>query len=45
MYNYFKNKFVGNISQEFRFKNIDETKTYFFKEVEQNNFMSKFRHL
>ena len=30
-----------NISQEFRFKNIDETRNYFLKEVEQNELMSR----
>ena len=30
-----------NISQEFRFKNIDETRNYFLKEIEQNELMSK----
>ena len=30
-----------NISQEFRLKNIDETRNYFFKERNQNELMSK----
>ena len=30
-----------NISQEFRLKNIDETRTYFIKEINQNELMSK----
>ena len=30
-----------NISQEFRLKNIDKTRNYFFKEIEQNTLMSK----
>ena len=30
-----------NISQEFRLKNIDETRNYFLKEIEQNKLMSK----
>ena len=30
-----------NISQEFRLKNIDETRNYFPKEIEQNELMSK----
>ena len=30
-----------NISQEFRFKNIDETRNYFVKETEQNELMRK----
>ena len=30
-----------NISQEFRLKNIDETRNYFLKEIEQNKLMSE----
>ena len=30
-----------NISQEFRLKNIDETRNYFVEEMEQNELMSK----
>ena len=30
-----------NISQEFRLKNIVETRNYFLKEIEQNELMSK----
>ena len=30
-----------NIIQEFRFKNIDETRNYFFEEIKQNELMSK----
>ena len=30
-----------SISQEFRLKNIDETRNYFFEEIEQNKLMSK----
>ena len=30
-----------NISQEFRFKNIDETRNYFVKEIKQNELMRK----
>ena len=30
-----------NISQEFRVKNIDETKNYFLEEIMQNKLMSK----
>ena len=30
-----------NISQEFRLKNIDETRNYFLEEVKQNELMSK----
>ena len=33
-YNHFKNIVVENISQESRLENIDETKTYFLKEIE-----------
>ena len=29
-----------NISQEFRLKNIDETRNYFVEEIEQNELMS-----
>ena len=32
-----------NISQEFRLKNIDETRNYFVEEIEQNELMSKNR--
>ena len=30
-----------NVSQEFRLNNIDETRNYFIKEVNQNELMSK----
>ena len=30
-----------NKNQEFRFKNIDETRKYFLKEIEQNELTSK----
>ena len=30
-----------NISQEFRLKNKDETRNYFFEEIKQNELMSK----
>ena len=30
-----------NISQESRFKNIDETRSYFLEEIKQNELMSK----
>ena len=30
-----------NISQEFRLKNIDETRNYFIEEINQNEWMSK----
>ena len=32
-----------NICQEFRLKNINETRNYFFEEIKQNELMSK-RH-
>ena len=28
-----------NISQDFRYKNIDETRKYFLEEIQQNEFM------
>ena len=30
-----------NKSQEFKFKNIDETRNHFFEEINQNKLMSK----
>ena len=39
--NYFKNMVEENISQEFRLKNIDETRNYFLKEIKQNELISK----
>ena len=30
-----------NTSQEFRFKNIDETRNYFVEEIKQNELMRK----
>ena len=30
-----------NISQEFRFRNMDETRNYFLEEIEQNELMSR----
>ena len=30
-----------DISQEFRFKNIEQTRNYFSKEINQNELMSK----
>ena len=32
IYNYFKNKVEENICQEFRLKNIDETRNYFLED-------------
>ena len=43
IYNYFKNIAEENISQEFRLKNIDETRNYFHEEIKQNELMSR-RH-
>ena len=36
-----KNMVEENISQEFRSKNIEETRNYFLEETEQNELMSK----
>ena len=41
MYNYFKNIFEENRSQEFRLKKLDETRNYFAEEIDQNEFMNK----
>ena len=41
IYNYFKNKVEENISQEFRLKNIDETRNYILEEIEQNELISR----
>ena len=41
IYNYFKNIAEENISQEFRFKNIDETRNYLIEEINRNELMSK----
>ena len=41
IYNYFKNMVEENISQEFRLKNIDETRNYLIEEINQNESMSK----
>ena len=30
-----------NTSQEFRWRNVDETKNYFVEEIDQNELMSK----
>ena len=40
IYNYFKNIAEENISQEFRLKNMDETRNYFVKKIEQNTLVS-----
>ena len=41
IYNYFKNMAEENISQEFRLKNIDETRNYLIEEINQNELTSK----
>ena len=38
IFNYLKNMVEENISQEFRLKNIDETRNYFLKEISNNEF-------
>ena len=38
IFNYLKNMVEENISQEFRLKNIDETRNYFLKETSNNEF-------
>ena len=40
-YNYFKNMAEGNISQEFRLKNINKTKNYLIEEINLNELISK----
>ena len=40
-YNYFENMVEINISQEFRLKRIDGTRSYFLEEIQQNELMSK----
>ena len=41
MYNYFENKAEENKSQEFRLKNIDETRNYLIEETNRNEIVSK----
>ena len=41
MYKYLKYMVEEKISQEFRLKNIDETRNYFPEEIEQNELMSR----
>ena len=41
IYNYFKKILEDNIRQQFRLKNIDETKNCFLEEIEQNELMSR----
>ena len=31
----------GNISEEFRLKNVDKTKNYFFEKINQSQLISK----
>ena len=40
IYHCFKNFVEGNISQEFRFKYIDETRNYFHEEIKRNELIS-----
>ena len=41
MYNYFENKAEENKSQEFRLKNIDETRNYLIEETNRKEIVSK----
>ena len=41
IYNYFKNIAEESISQEFRLKNIDETRNYLIEEINRNELISK----
>ena len=41
MYNYFKDMAEENICQEFRLKNIDETRYYSIEEINWNELISK----
>ena len=41
IYNYFKNMVEENTRQEFRLKNIDETRNYFLEEIGQDELMSR----
>ena len=41
IYNYFKNVAAENLSQEFRLKNIDETRNYLIEEINRNQLISK----
>ena len=41
IYNYFKNTTEENISQEFRLKNINETRHYLIEEINLNELISK----
>ena len=41
IYNYFKNMAEEKISQEFRLKNLNETKNYLIEEINRNQLISK----
>ena len=41
VYNYFRNMAEENISQEFRLKNIDETRNSLIEEINRNELMIK----
>ena len=41
IYSYFKNMTEENISQEFRLKNIDETRNYLIENINRNELMSE----
>ena len=41
IYDYFENMVEENISQDFRLRNIDQTRNYFLEEIEQNELMSR----
>ena len=41
IYSYFKNMTEENISQEFRLKNIDETRNYLIEKINRNELMSE----
>ena len=41
VYNYFKNMAQENISQEFRLKNITETRNYLIEKINRNQLISK----
>ena len=40
IYDYFKNTIEKNTRQEFKLRNIDETRNYFVDEIDQNESMS-----
>ena len=41
IYNYFKNMVEEDIREEFRLKNIDETRNYLTDEINRNELMSR----